>query len=106
MTFPFFALGGFLLIWVLHEIPQKVILDNDGIRLRSGWRGGYLQWSRVEEATLSRGNKDIRLRGNGKSLSFCFGRFPVRQREPFAKALQYYLIKYGVPTHRRDWLLP
>jgi small-conductance mechanosensitive channel len=100
------ALGAWLLLWLIHELPQRVILDEDGVHLRSWVRGGYLSWSQVEDATLGRFGRDIRLRGAAKSLSFVFGWFPKRQRDAFAQALQYYLILHQVPIHRRDWLLP
>ena len=100
------AMGGLFLLWVIHELPQKVTLDEKGVHVRSWVRGGYLAWSQVEDATLGSFGRDIRLRGAGKSLSFVFGWFPKHQREAFAEALQYYLTLHQVPVPHRDWLLP
>jgi hypothetical protein len=106
MTFIFLALGVLSLIWVLHEVTQKITLDDEGVLLKSWWRGGYLQWSEVQDATMNSLGWDMRLRGNGKSLSFVFRWVPKEQKDDFTQALQYYLTLHQIPMERRDWLLP
>jgi hypothetical protein len=98
------ALGALTLIWVVHEVAQKLHLDEAGVRLSSWWRGGYLPWNEVEDVTVGSGM--VRVRGKGKSLSFMAGWFPPRERDAVQKVLQYYVVLHEIPVRRGQWLLP
>jgi hypothetical protein len=98
------AMGLLTLVWVVHEVAQKVRLDGEGVRLWSWWRGGYLAWSEIADVTVGNGN--VRLRGKGKRLSFMAGWFPAGERELFRKALGYYVVLHEIPVKRGQWLLP
>lgn len=102
----FLVFGGWMLICLVSLVPQTITLDEDGVRVRSLWRGGYLPWSQIEAALWHRPIRYVHLGGEDKTLGFDLDVFSKKDRNEIVKVLGYYCTLHHIPFRYGKRLLP